>query len=251
MSATFGHPEMDDLLAAYALDAVEGEEAERVELHLRECPRCRAELTELRETASLLAAGHAPAPMHIWDSIVAGMEEAPPMQLLQPMGQVVPLRRAKTVRTAVVAIAAAAAVVIGVLGAQVAGLSSRLERQEAALDNRRLTAALLSAQGNPEARRADLRSSEGVVLAHVVLEPDGTGFLWTDGLPPAPGDRTYQLWAVVGSTTVSAGVLGPEPGVAAFKVVGDVVGVALSEERRGGVVVSESAPVASGLVRPA
>ena len=251
MSGVFGHPEMEGLLAAYALDAVDGEESEFVELHLRECPRCRAEVSELRETASLLAAGHPPAPLHIWEEIVAGMGEAPPTEVLRPMGRIVPLRRARTVRTAMVAVASIAAVVIGVLGAQVAGLNARLDRQEAALPERTITAAFLAAQGNPDARRADLISGGGAVLAHVVLQPDGTGFVWSDGLPPVAENRTYQLWATVGSNTVSAGVLGPELTVAPFKVVGDVVGIALTEERRGGVVVSESQPVATGLVRSA
>ena len=38
------HDEASDLLGAYALDAVDGDEFVELEEHLGTCPRCRAEL---------------------------------------------------------------------------------------------------------------------------------------------------------------------------------------------------------------
>ena len=71
------------MLGAYALDAVEPEEAAALERHLPTCPRCRNELAEHREAAALLgyAAGGA-APSGIWDRIIASLEEPPPALLL-------------------------------------------------------------------------------------------------------------------------------------------------------------------------
>ena len=43
------HDEASDLLGAYALDAVDGNEFTELEEHLETCPRCRAELDSLRE----------------------------------------------------------------------------------------------------------------------------------------------------------------------------------------------------------
>jgi anti-sigma-K factor RskA len=52
-----------DLTAAYALDALEPEEAEAYERHLSRCPECREQLAELNETSAALAFGTlAPAP---------------------------------------------------------------------------------------------------------------------------------------------------------------------------------------------
>jgi hypothetical protein len=72
-----------------------------------------------------------------------------------------------------------------------------------------------------------------------------------DDLTPLDPQRTYQLWALVGDaqqpTLISAGVLGADPHVAAFKVSSQpLVGFALTEERNPGVVQPSKQPVALG-----
>ena len=47
MTGGLGHPEVQELLGAFALDALEPDEADAVDLHLRDCPRCRAEVAEM------------------------------------------------------------------------------------------------------------------------------------------------------------------------------------------------------------
>lgn len=71
------------MLGAYALDAVEPDEAAAIELHLPTCPRCRHELADHREVAALLgyAAGGS-APGGVWDRIIASLEEPPPALML-------------------------------------------------------------------------------------------------------------------------------------------------------------------------
>ena len=49
------HEEVAGLLGAYALDALDSDEAALVEAHLRDCPRCSAELARHHEVAGLLA----------------------------------------------------------------------------------------------------------------------------------------------------------------------------------------------------
>lgn len=239
------HHDMQDLLAAYALDAVDGDEAEAIELHLRECPRCRAEVVEHRETAAMLATGHGPGPADVWEAIAAGLDDEPRMPGLVPLG---PRAGRRWGRVARVAVASVAAAVIALLGTHVVDQGRRLEAVQAALEDRTLLASALAAQAHPDARRAELRSGDGLVLARAVLAPDGTGFVWSDALPPLPGDRTYQLWAVVGSERISAGVLGADPGVVPFRAAGDVAALAITEERAGGVVVTSNQPVVVGLL---
>lgn len=244
MTVRPSHDEIRELLAAFALDAVDGDEAGAIELHLRDCPRCRAEVVDHRETAGALATGHEPAPVATWNTIVDELESAPPMRL----ATVVPVPASRWRRSLRVGVAAMAAASVAVLGVRVVQQEQRFDAVQAALEDRTLLAAALAAHGNPDARRADLRSAGGAVLAHAVLVPDGSGYLWTDGLPRTAADRTYQLWAIVGTERISAGVLGPSPSVAPFRFAGDVVGLAVTEEVAGGVVASQNQPVASGLI---
>ena len=73
------HVEIEELLGAYALDAVEADEREAIEEHLRSCPRCRAEVDAGREVAAGLAQTGAPAPPELWERIAATLEgDAPP-----------------------------------------------------------------------------------------------------------------------------------------------------------------------------
>ena len=68
------HQDIEELLGAYALDAVDPDEARLVEEHLVECPRCRAEVAAHREVAALLTSGTSdPVPDGVWDRITADL----------------------------------------------------------------------------------------------------------------------------------------------------------------------------------
>src|SRR5207344_1927274 len=77
---TLSHTEIEELLGAYVCDAVDPDEAIAVEHHLQTCPKCRAEVAELREVTALLATADtpAPAPEGVWDRIASSLEEMPP-----------------------------------------------------------------------------------------------------------------------------------------------------------------------------
>ena len=91
-------------------------------------------------------------------------------------------------------------------------------------------------------------STVGPHSAEAVLLPDGTGYILRANLPRLPEDRTYQLWAVVGPSKISVGVLGSEPGAVAFRAAGDVSALAITEEVAGGVVASDKQPTVVGVV---
>lgn len=78
MERLTGHEQLQELLGAYALDAVEPYEAEVLERHLPTCPRCRNELADHREVAALLSYAGGTAPGGVWDRIIASLEEPPP-----------------------------------------------------------------------------------------------------------------------------------------------------------------------------
>ena len=61
--------EMDELLGAYALDAVDVDEREQIEDYLEENPRARAEVAEHREVAAMMSLAGGRAPDGVWDRI--------------------------------------------------------------------------------------------------------------------------------------------------------------------------------------
>ena len=100
--------DLHDLTAAYALDALDPDEAEAYERHLGQCEECREQLAELNGTATALAFGTlAPAPPErlrasILDAAAAERTNVVPL-----------LRRRRVARGLSVAAAAAACVAVG------------------------------------------------------------------------------------------------------------------------------------------
>ena len=240
------HHEAAELLGAYALDALEGDEQELVELHVRDCRACLTELAEHREMAAMLTTGWAAAPAGVWDRISSSLEEAPPPLDLAP---VVPLRPAVSrgfgMRAAAM-VAAVAAVVIGLMGVKIVDDGRRLDRIAAGVHSEELQRAANAAVADPRADQVSLRSEDGAWFADAVLLDDGTGYLVKHNLPPLSGDRTYQLWALAGTSKISVGTLGSAPKVAAFHATGEVWALAITEEPAGGVVSSQNPPVVLG-----
>jgi anti-sigma factor RsiW len=238
-------PEIEELIGAYALDAVDDDEREAVEQHLAVCARCRAELADHLEVAALLAYEGAPAPTGVWDRIVASLEEAPPALRLTvgepPAVSLDERRRSRTQRRVLASVAAVAAAVALVLGVAVAR-----QQDDAPQD---LVALAEEAARAPGSTTATMRPPTGDgPEATAVVTADGRGFVRAGDLPSLPADRTYQLWGVVDDQAISLGVLGPDPGVAAFQVDDGnrVAAYAITEENAGGVVASQNQPVVVG-----
>lgn len=252
MGRELTHREIEELLGAYALDAVDAEEAEAVELHLPGCPRCREEVAGHREAAALLAHVGAPAPEGVWDRIASQLEEPPPAL---DLAGIVPMtgpsrgtRRRRPLRARVAAAVAVAAIVTSLLGAQVVRQGRRIDHLASAVGRRGLEQAALAAAYEPGARMIELKAVDGQALARAVVLRDGTGYLVERGLPALPAGETYQLWGVTGDRKVSLGVLGARLTVASFTTAVDVRALALTAERAGGVTATDKAPVVLGAV---
>jgi hypothetical protein len=239
------HPEIEELLGAYALDAVDPDEAEAIEEHLHDCPRCVAEVASHREVAASMAHVGAPAPEGVWNRIADGLEEAPPDLDLATVTALGGPRRSLPARP-VAALAAAAAVLVVALGVQTIRQERRIDRLPDLIEKRGLDEAVAAALFDTGARQVRLRSEDGRITAKAVVQPNGNGYLVPENLPRLGRDRTYQLWAVVGDRTVSVGILGPDPGIAAFKADADLSLLAVTDERTGGVIASQNRPVVRG-----
>lgn len=231
---TLQHPEVEDLLGAYALDALEPDETIAVDDHLRDCPRCRAEVATFRETAALLAYGGAEAPPGIWEKIQASLEEAPPRLEL---ARVVPIKRSRW-ETAGARVAAMAAVVIAIAALGVTAVRSR----DTGCDN-----PVSCAAADPAGRSVHLAAAGGSGSADFVIL-EGRAYLVRHSLPKLPDDETYQLWGQQGETRVSLGVLGSNPNQTIVAADADYEAMAITAEKKPGVVSSSNPAVVAGLV---
>jgi hypothetical protein len=248
---------VDDLLGAFALDAVDPQERALVERHLAVDPVARAEVDEMRETASLLASAPSDAseaPADLWGRIAAAIAPGAEADVDDVgLGErravtPIPITRAKRRRSipmrVFAPIVAAAAIVLVVLAVQVANrppsrAGDLVAAYHHAVAHGATTLALDSGPG-------------GSTAAEIALQSDGTGYLRNEHLAALPAGRTYQLWAVVGTgsarRTISAGVLGADPNAVAFHVAGRPEAFAITVEDAPGVVQSSQPPTALGTV---
>ncbi len=259
MGRDLTHPEASELLGAYALDALDTGECEAVEAHLASCLACTTEVARHREVAGLLTPGYAVPPPGVWERISAALEEVPPPLTLAPVraeppappSNVVPLRpRSRRIGTGIAAMVAVAAVaMIGFLGVRVSNDGRRIDElagAQAPADQ--LQRSARAAVAAPDARLVELSSTDGARTAEAVLLRDGTGYLVKHNLPTLASDQTYQLWALVGTSKISVGVLGSQPDVVAFKYSGDAWALAITQEKAGGVETTRRDPVVVGRV---
>jgi hypothetical protein len=243
MARELSRHELDSLLGARALDAVDPGEREQIDRYLAENPSARAEIDESREVMSLLVEPEEGSPA-LWTRIQEEISRPPEATKVHRLTAPPRARRPPFARRAIALVAAAAAVVFAVLVGIELGDDGDADRQAQA------RAAAEEARVDPESRQAALADTDGVVRARVVRLPDGTGYVTNTALEQLPSGRTYQLWALIDDTTgpafVSAGVLGRDPDVAAFRFDGRVRGFAISTERSPGALAPHSPLAAQG-----
>jgi anti-sigma-K factor RskA len=229
------HDSYEDLLAAYALDAVDDDERTLVDRRLAGDGAMRRELAGYHELLAVLAEAVESSPStpspSVWDGIersISGTRSVPAAPEFTPSSEI--KRRRFTMRFLGL-VAAGSLVAATVFGVQLA-----------TLEEPGLAAAAEELRVDPTSSVLRLTASGGLAV-EVVLGSDGTGYVFTDELPQITTDRTYQLWAINTNGVISAGIF-DRNGVAAFHVDGPVAGLAITEEIAGGVVTSENDPVA-------
>lgn len=258
MSEIQVHTEIEELLGAYALDALDPVEARQVENHLRDCPRCRAEVASYREVASAMATTGSDAPVQLWQRIAAAMESGGPndktglydshalLALNRPKSHSMPAKRWPL--WAVSAAAVAAAVLAAFLGIQVNHLDERVSALGTAVEATGVRQLAMAALLQPNARRVPINNAKGQAVAEAVVLPDGEGFIVNASLEQLPANRTYQLWAISASGKISLGLLGSHPSYGWFRLdpASQVQDLAITDQRAGGVAITNRAPVGLG-----
>jgi len=216
-----------ELVAAYALNALDDSEQREFEEHLAGCEQCRAELEGLRDAAAALAyvpEGPAPPPA-LRDRVLKRVHE-------DQRSNVVPLRRRYALPAAATfAVAAAAAAIV--FGLWASSLSSSLDRKSAI--------ARVLASGT----RVPMGSG-----SQVVVGSNGQAVVLSS-LGRAPAGKTYELWVIQGDDVRSAGLFAQgKPGspILLGRRVPKGAHVGVSIERSGGVqqpthIIGETTPI--------
>ncbi|MCU1490298.1 MAG: hypothetical protein JWM85_1703 [Acidimicrobiaceae bacterium] len=251
--------ELESLLGAYALDAVEPDEALAIEEHLAGCPRCRAEVAGYREVAALLGNAGEAAPEAVWeriaDEIAGASRPAPPPLDLSRMeagasGRPGTGRARRRVRPvyALAAVAAALALVVGILSAKVADLNNQVNAVSSAL-SRGGAAQQFIAAGNLPHREVTLAAKRGApASARLLVRPGGTAYFENTAMKALPRGRTYQLWALASGRVVSLGVLGSAPHVVAVRVEPNMKTFMVTNEPEGGTSGPTTPVLAQGTI---
>jgi anti-sigma-K factor RskA len=201
------HTEVHELSAAYALDALDEDDARGFEEHLSRCEECRATVASFRDVAAALAHGtpEAEPPAALRGRVLAEVRGDPP-------DAVIPLRPRWALRAAggAAAVAAAAALALGIWAAS---LSSELDR------------------------RAETYPLSGG-LGSLVVTPSGEAALIVSGLAAAPEGQAYEIWVIEDGTPSPAGLFeggAIRTAVALTRRVPEDAVVAVTLERAGGV----------------
>jgi anti-sigma-K factor RskA len=178
-----------DLLAAYALDALDDDERERFERHLADCEECTDQLAMLREPVAALAyAAEGPVPRNeLRDRIIKSARA-------EPRAAVIKLPRRNWALGAVAGVAAAAAVLAIGLGLWANSLSNSLDRER----NKSVIQKLLE-------ENATTKPLIGANGSLIVAENGRAGLLVCE-LAGAPSAKTYEAWVISGKSPVPAGL---------------------------------------------
>lgn len=225
-----------ELTAAYALDALDADEAGAYEAHLGRCERCRSELAALSEAAAELAwaVDTPPPPARLRGAILdaAAAERV----------NVVPLSRRPWVLPAAAAAAAVAACAAIGLGVWAGALSHSLSSERSARANETTALAILA---DASSRRIPLSGRGGVVA----VDPAGRGVLVVRRLPRAPSGKTYEAWVIPrGGSPEPAGLFQGGSVQTVVRLRGSVprgAVVAATVERAGGVTSPTQTPFLS------
>jgi anti-sigma factor RsiW len=225
-----------ELSAAYALDALDGDELRAYESHLAGCDRCREDVASFRETAAALAYDIQPLepPEELERRILKAARAERP--------NVVPLRQRWAIPSAALgAVAAVAAIAVGVWAIH---LSNSLDNERTQNRSQNAIVAILSDCTMTPATGASAR---------VCIAPTRKAVLTVDNLEPAGPGKTYEAWVIAGKRVEPAGLF---PGGAGrtylrlTKSVPAVATVAVTREKAGGVAAPTGGILISAKVKP-
>lgn len=183
------HEQAAELLADFAIDLLEPDEAAAVRAHVEQCAACRAELQIYVQAGDALAIGVEPVALAAGgaERIAAGVRSriSPPREPGRPALRVVERTQGVPRHWRTLALASAAAILVLAAGLAVSvngwiGAEDRADRYARELSARALQ---LPLEGE---------NARGVIY---VSSDFKSGVARFSGLPPAPANHHYQVWS--------------------------------------------------------
>jgi anti-sigma-K factor RskA len=199
--------DLHKLTGAYAVDALDDIERARFEQHLAGCEDCRAEVAELRETASLLTDSvSATPPASLRESVLAGISQIRPLppEVTVAAPTSISSTHAHRRRPVWTTFLVAAALIV-VAGAGIAAWSPWADDQVP-----RLTAAEQVLQA-PDAEEVVVDLGEAGRATVVRSKAEDRAVIRTEGMVAAPEGKAYELWFITGDEFTSAGLMPDAP----------------------------------------
>lgn len=218
-------PDLHDLAAAYALDALDPDERAAYEQHYATCPTCRDEVAAHREVATHLATDRVAPPSGVRDRVLARIVETPQLTPAAPTHGRSPVGRTATPAGRVMrpALAIAAAIVIGLVGFQLGRAADPTPDDDLVALLARPDVVVNALEGSVDGSVSVVWSAGSGELAVVAHDLDDPG----DGL-------RYQMWLLDGSGAVPSVLFGPGRSTVTGELAGTPVGWGVTIEPEGG-----------------
>lgn len=211
--------EAEDLLGAYALEALPEVEARRVDEHLRGCAEHRAAAAELRRTSALLplTVEEGDPSLELRARIIEAVKATPHREpaghsvpaAREPRESVAPIRRMPTLRawaarSSRLAVAAAVALALGIGGLIGYQLGQSGQAQIA-----------YTFQGDPTA-------APGAEARLVYFKDRKQAVVAATGLPRLASGQVYEMWLIKGGVPVDKGISSSSSGDIGAQLSGDL-----------------------------
>ncbi len=233
-----------ELVDAYALGALENQEAAALQRHVSDCARCREELGKSQRTAALLSLSVRieEAPSRLRDRILARAESE--RDELPAWWRFVPSRRTSTRALALGGVAVLAFAVF--LQAQMSNLrgdknqlQGQLSAASSELEQQRQIVAVLSAQDTQKVSMESLALRSQAESIYNWSPDNDAGFVVCRNFPEPAAGRVYQVWFVTGERAETVATFLPQDGRCQIpmdmsRMTWRPEGIAISVEPRGG-----------------
>jgi hypothetical protein len=217
--------DLEGLLAAYALGAVEDDERATVEAAIAADPGAREQLTGFERATELLPSTEGPS-AQVWTRIEAAIADDESRSVVVPIDAAsgkrpVPGARRRIVRAVGIAAAVAAALALAVWSVDT------IDQSYSTTPAGDVQRAADEAARADDARRIVLTTPAGSTV-ELVLLPDGRGFVLGGDLPIAPEGVLYQLYGLTDDGQVLLAVIGDRIETTAFQLPSGITDLVLS-----------------------
>jgi len=226
--------DMHQLIAPYALDALEADDRSRFEAHLALCEQCRVELVGFLSTTARLGEAEAMTPPpelreRLLTTVSSTPQERPVVTALSQRSRV------RQIAPRVALVAAVAAAVVGIGGF----IAENQRADDLRADRSRLTAVMSA----PDAATTEEAATGGGEVRVIASPTRDAAVVVGASLSKLDADQTYQVWRMHDGKPTSVGLLGRGPGMLYVDGIKDADAFAVTVEPSGGSRQPTSDPI--------